>query len=387
MIIRESANKIRELRSKFPVLFLTGPRQSGKTTLLKSIYTDLPYVSLEDVDNRNIALNDPRGFLSNYPLGAVIDEAQHVPQLFSFIQGIVDEKDAHFALSGSQNFLLHENISQSLAGRAAVLKLLPFSLNELSAAGIYFERYEEAIFKGSYPRIYDKKIDPVDFYPNYISTYIERDVRQLKNIENLNTFVLFLQLCAGRTGQLLNIHSLATDAGISPNTAKSWLSVLEASYILYFLQPHHRNMNKRLVKTPKLYFFDTGIACSLLRIESKEQLASHYLKGGLFENFIINEFYKMRLNKGRVSHFYFWQNKEKKEIDLIIDKGDRLIPIEIKSSKTRQPHLLENLLYWKKLTGEQGINLDVIYGGDDDFKTSEGNFISWRNLKKWDFPN
>jgi hypothetical protein len=381
MIHRDISTKIQELRKKYPVLTLTGPRQTGKTTLLKAIYKDIPYITLEDIDNKNLALNDPKGFLSNFPKGAVLDEVQNVPELFSYIQGIVDSQDIHFVLSGSQNFQLLESITQSLAGRTAILKLLPFSYRELENGRFNFKTYEEIVFKGGYPRIYDKDISPNEFYPNYISSYIERDVRQIKNIENLSSFTTFLKLCAGRTGQLLNLNSLAIDAGISPNTAKSWLSILESSYIIYFLQPHYKNFNKRLVKTPKLYFYDTGLACSLLNIEEETQLTTHYLKGNLFENFVVNEFYKKRLNEGKKPNFYFWQNKEKKEIDLIIDNGSELLPFEIKSSKTKQPYLLENLQYWKKLNKlDSSNNLNIIYGGDDNFNTSEGNFMSWRTI-------
>lgn len=379
MIKRILENKLLSLRQKFPVITLTGPRQSGKTTLLRAVFDDLPYVNLEDIDIRNIAINDPRGFLSNYPNGAIFDEVQRTPELFSYIQGVTDSGKSNFILSGSQNFLMMENISQTLAGRTSVLKLMPFSLSELKDS-VDFQNPEDCIFRGFYPRLYDKNIYPPDFYPSYISTYIERDVRILKNIENLNTFSHFIGLCAGRTGQLLNINSLATDASISPNTAKAWLSLLEASYIIWFLQPHHKNFNKRIVKSPKLYFCDTGIACSLLNIENSDQLKTHYLKGALFENFILNEFVKSRLNKGLNLNLFFWQNKEKREIDLIIDSAGNLIPYEIKSGMTIQQSFLDNLRFWQKLTQADIDILNVIYGGDSDLKTSNGNFVSWRNI-------
>jgi hypothetical protein len=381
MISRLLDTKIRSLRKQFPVLSLTGPRQTGKTTLLKSIYSDLPYVTLEDVDNRTQAVTDPRGFLGNFPNGAVLDEVQNVPDLFSYIQGIVDEKDVHFVLSGSQNFLLSEKITQSLAGRTAVLKLLPFSLEELKPTKYNPQNWESYLFMGGYPRLYDKQIEPTDFYPAYINTYVEKDVRQLKNITNLNTFSHFLKLCSGRTAQVLNIHSLANDAGVSPNTVKEWLSVLEASYIIYFLQPHHSNFNKRLVKSPKLYFYDTGVACALLGIEKESQLSTHYLKGGLFENFIINEFIKGRVNEGRNPNAYFWLSKDQKEIDIILDQGGTLIPIEIKAGKTRNTSFFSNLQYWNKLTGDSADKNLVIYGGDENVKTSLGAFVSWKNLE------
>ena len=378
MIPRETAAIIIKLRKQFPVITLTGPRQSGKTTLLRSIYNDIPYVSLEDIDIRNTAINDPRGFLNNFPKGAVLDEVQRTPELFSYIQGIVDEnKEIHFVLSGSQNFLLLENISQSLAGRAAILKLLPFSMSELQNEGLIPDSYEQLIFKGMYPGIYDRDIEPGFFYPSYISTYIERDVRQIKNIENLNSFSNFLQLCAGRTGQIVNLNSLATDAGISPNTAKSWLSILEASYIIFFLQPYYKNFNKRIIKSPKLYFYDTGLVCSLLGISSADQVKTYHSKGALFENLIITELMKSRLHHGVNPRFYFWQNKTKQEIDLIIDKPEGPVPIEIKSGMTMNDSYFTNLKYWQKITDEKSEHLYVIYGGNTDLKTSKGNYISW----------
>lgn len=383
MIPRESSVIIGKLKKQFPVITLTGPRQSGKTTLLKSIYTDLPYASLEDIDFRNEALKDPRGFLNNFPEGAVLDEVQRTPELFSYIQGIVDtNKKIHFVLSGSQNFLLLENISQSLAGRAAILKLLPFSISELQAEKLITDSYEQLIFKGMYPGIYDRDIDPEFFYPSYISTYIERDVRQIKNIENLNNFSNFLQLCAGRTGQVVNLNSLATDAGISPNTAKSWLSILEASFIIYFLQPYYENFNKRIIKSPKLYFYDTGLVCSLLGISSPNQVKTFYSKGALFENLIITDLIKSRLHKGLNPRFYYWQNKTKQEVDLIIDTPEGPVAYEIKSGMTMNDNYFTNLRYWQKLSGEKTKNLNVIYGGDKDLKTSSGNYISWKSIQK-----
>jgi predicted AAA+ superfamily ATPase len=382
MIPREIAPIINKLRKQFPVISLTGPRQSGKTTLLRSIYDDLPYVNLEEIDMRNSALSDPRGFLNNYPSGAVLDEVQRTPELFSYIQGIVDaNKEAHFVLSGSSNFLLLQNISQSLAGRAAILKLLPFSMSELGGKVIGDYSYEQLIYKGLYPGLYDREIDPVHFYPSYVSTYIERDVRQIKNIDDLNRFSNFLQLCAGRVGQVLNITSLAVDAGISPNTAKSWLSILEASYIIHFLQPYYKNFNKRITKSPKLYFYDTGLVCSLVGIDSAEQVKTYHSKGALFENLIIKELIKERLHKGVNPRFYFWQSKNKQEIDLIIDHPDGPVPYEIKSSMTMNESYLSNLKYWQKVSGNETGVMNVIYGGDANLNIESGNFISWRSLK------
>ena len=380
MIERTLTTKMISLAQKFQVITLTGPRQSGKTTLVRAAFSSLPYVSLEEPDIRQIALTDPRGFLSNYPAGAVLDEIQNAPELFSYIQRIVDEnRQVQFILTGSSNFLLMEKISQTLAGRTAVLHLLPFSFNELEPLA---EQYESLIFKGQYPRIYDRDIAPTDFYPSYIQTYVERDVRLMKNIGDINAFIQFTRLCAGRIGQLLNYASLASDAGISPNTAKSWLSVLESSYILYRLQPYHRNFNKRLVKSPKLFFYDTGVACSLLGIREEDQVQLHYMKGSLFENLIINEFIKRNFNRGENRQPYFWQDNHGKEIDCLLVNGDRVTPIEVKSGKTMSTSYFDNLKYWRSLADLPDDRGYVVYGGDQSMQTSAGALISWRNLDR-----
>ncbi|MCK5838673.1 MAG: ATP-binding protein, partial [Bacteroidales bacterium] len=328
MIKREITKKIREVAKYFPVISITGPRQSGKTTLARNEFSDLPYVSLEESDNRRYAQSDPRGFLSEYKEGAVFDEVQHVPELFSYLQSVVDETDltGRFILTGSQNFLLLEKITQSLAGRVGVFKLLPFSLPELNRANINIDDALSYIFNGSYPRCYDKNIPPGIYFPSYIQTYIDRDVRQIKNITDLNLFSRFIRLCAARTGQLLNLSSIATDCGISHSTARSWLSILEASYIIYLLKPHHSNFNKRLVKMPKLYFYDSGLLCSLLGIININQLRTHYLRGGLFENMVISEILKYYFNRGIEPPVYFWRDKHGHEIDCLIDMGDDLLP-------------------------------------------------------------
>ena len=380
MIKRTLATKMISLAQKFQVITLTGPRQSGKTTLVRATFSSLPYVSLEEPDIRQIALTDPRGFLANYPAGAILDEIQNAPELFSYIQGLVDEnRQVQFILTGSSNFLLMEKISQTLAGRTAVLHLLPFSFNELEPLA---EQYESLIFKGQYPRIYDRDIAPTDFYPAYIQTYVERDVRLMKNIGDINAFIQFTRLCAGRIGQLLNYAGLASDAGISPNTAKSWLSILESSYILYRLQPYHRNFNKRLVKSSKLYFYDTGVACSLLGIREEDQVQLHYMKGSLFENLIINEFIKRNFNRGENRQPYFWQDNHGKEIDCLLVNGDRVTPVEVKSGKTMSTSYFDNLKYWRSLADLPDDRGYVVYGGDQSMQTSSGAFISWRNLDR-----
>jgi predicted AAA+ superfamily ATPase len=380
MIERTVAAEMISLTQKFQAITLTGPRQSGKTTLVRASFPAFPYISLEEPDIRQFALTDPRGFLSNYPTGAILDEIQNTPELFSYIQRIVDDnRQVQFILTGSSNFLLMEKINQTLAGRTAVLHLLPFSFQELVPLA---EQYESLVFKGQYPRIYDRNISPIDFYPSYIQTYVERDVRLMKNIGDINTFIQFTRLCAGRIGQLLNYASLANDAGISPNTAKAWLSILESSYIVYRLQPYHRNFNKRLVKSPKLYFYDTGVACSLLGIREEDQVRLHYLKGSLFRNLIINEFIKRNYNRGENHQPYFWQDNHGKEIDCLLINGERVTPVEIKSGKTISTSYFDNLKYWRPLAAlpeDQGY---VVYGGDQSMQTSAGALISWRNLDR-----
>ncbi len=380
MIERTLTTKIITLAKKFQVITLTGPRQSGKTTLVQAAFPALPYVSMEEPDIRQIALTDPRGFLANYPAGAVLDEIQNTPDLFSYIQKLVDENQKiQFILTGSSNFLLMEKISQTLAGRTAVLHLLPFSLAELKPDA---EQYESLIFKGQYPRIYDRDIAPTDFYPAYIQTYVEKDVRLMKNIGDINAFIQFTRLCAGRIGQLLNHASLASDAGISPNTAKAWLSILESSYILYRLQPYHRSFNKRLVKSPRIYFYDTGVACSLLGIREKNQVGVHYLKGGLFENLIINEFIKRSFHRGENHQPYFWQDNHGKEIDCLLVDGEKITPVEIKAGKTMSTSYFENLQFWRQLTAASENQGYVVYGGEPSMQTGPGSLISWRQLER-----
>jgi len=383
MIKRIIRSKIEELAEKYPVISVTGPRQSGKTTLLKAMFRAYRYESLEDPDTRIYAQADPRKFLGKDER-VIIDEIQRVPELFSYIQAVTDEAliNGQFIISGSQSFLLNQQISQSLAGRVAIFNLLPLSYIELVEHGTAGDNYEKLIFQGFYPRLYDQRINPVDFYPNYIQTYVERDVRLLQNIHDLTLFIRFLKLCAGRIGQLLNLNSLANDCGISPNTAKSWISILEASFIIFLLQPHYRNFNKRLVKMPKLYFMDTGLASALLEIQSEHQLSTHYLRGVLFENFILAEFLKNRFNKGLRNNCFFWRDNKGVEIDCIMETGSRLTPVEIKSGNTYTPDFFRNLTYWNKLAGNPKENAYVIYGGDISRDTNDGKLLAWREINK-----
>lgn len=380
MIKRDLTKKLNSLAEKFQVITLTGPRQSGKTTLVRAYFPDLPYTSLEEPDIRQFALSDPRGFLSNYPHGAILDEVQHTPELFSYIQRLVDEdRNLCFILTGSSNFLLMEKISQSLAGRTAILHLLPFSFSEFPPQSDPFESW---IFKGQYPRIYDREIDPLDFYPAYIQTYLEKDVRMLKNIGDINSFVQFLRLCAGRIGQVMNYANLANDAGISPNTVKSWISILESSYILYRLPPFHKNLNKRLIKSPKLFFYDTGVACSLLGIRDASQIDLHYMKGPLFENLVLNEFVKRNFNRGENTLPYFWQDNHGKEIDCLLETGTGLRLVEMKSGKTYASSYFENINFWKKQGPTENDQGYVVYGGDESLHTSAGELVSWKQLDR-----
>ncbi len=381
MIKRNLKDKLLQLAEKFPIVSVTGPRQSGKTTLVRSVFPDYSYENLEDPETRLFAQNDPRSFL-NLSERMIIDEIQWVPELFSYLQTLTDNQnvEGQFIISGSQSFLLNENISQSLAGRVAILNLLPFSYEELKFGNIRISETVDLLFQGFYPRLYDKGIAPEDFYPNYIQTYIERDVRQLKNIQDLNLFVRFMKLCAGRTGQLLNLSSLANDTGISVNTAKSWISLLETSFVIYLLQPHHKNFNKRLVKMPKLYFFDTGLVSSLLEIQSSKQLSTHYLYGAIFENFIISELLKDRFHRGLRSNLYFWRDHKGVEIDCIMEQGDKLIALEIKSAKTYTESFFKNIAYLEKISDREIYQSVVIYGGDRSISTKWGELCSWKEI-------
>jgi predicted AAA+ superfamily ATPase len=336
---------------------------------------------LENPDNRALALNDPRLFLSNYPQGAVLDEIQRTPLLFSYIQGIVDENEqVKFVLSGSQNFLLSEQISQSLAGRVGILQLLPFSMLELKSANLLSDSYEEVAVRGFYPRIFDKGIPAEDFYPNYMRTYVERDVRQLTQVGNLTTFSTFVKLCAGRVGQLLNMSELSNDAGIAVNTVKSWLNILEASYIVFRLYPHYKNFSKRLIKMPKLYFYDTGLLSYLLTINTPQDLFVHFARGAIFENLIITELIKNAYHRGNAPQLYFWRDHRGREIDLIVEKGQQLIPVEIKSGVTKTMDYFRNLSYWNELSGNAPDVSYVVYGGSETLNTKQGRLISWQSF-------
>lgn len=383
MIKRIASSRLKDLHSMFKVVAVNGPRQSGKTTLVKFAFSDKPYVTLENPDNRQFSVDDPRGFLSQFPRGAILDEIQRSPLLFSYLQEIVDNdhSSGQFILTGSNNFLLNEQITQSLAGRVGYLNLFPFSFKEIKKYNLSFTE-NDFIINGFYPPVYDQNIDVQEWVPDYIRTYIERDVRQLKNISDLLIFEKFMRLLAGRTGQELNYSSLSVEVGVDVKTIQSWLSILVSSYIVYLLPPFYKNYNKTIVKRPKLYFYDTAIACSLLGIRKPEHLQSHPLRGALFECLIVSEIVKQQNNTGNKESLYYWRDKTGREIDLIIDKTSTFIPVEIKSGKTIQTDFFKHLRYWLKLTGEK--KGKIIYAGDDNQKRTEGiEIISWKSLPEF----
>ncbi|NNF97764.1 MAG: ATP-binding protein [Desulfobacteraceae bacterium] len=382
MIPRHAEKTLMELSKGYPAIAITGPRQSGKTTLAKHVFGNLPYVSLENPDLREMSQIDPRGFLEKYRKGAVFDEAQRSPELFSYLQEILDENEqpGRFVLTGSQQFGLFSGISQSLAGRVGLVHLLPFTYPELVSQNqtkFDLNDLDITLFSGLYPPVHDRNLDPGVWYGNYIQTYIERDVRQMINIRDLSTFQRFIRLCAGRIGQLVNLSGLAEDCGINHNTAKAWISILEASYIVFLLQPHHANFNKRMIKTPKLYFYDSGLAAWLLSIHNPDQLNIHSLRGSLFESFIISEFLKAIYNMGLHPNYYFWRDRSGNEIDLLEDLGVHLKPIEIKSGKTINQSYFKGLKKWMTISGDTGTEPTLIYGGDTSYKQHEFRIVSW----------
>ncbi len=353
--------------NQYPVITITGPRQSGKTTLCKKIFPDKPYANLEALDTRQFAIDDPRGFLASYPDGGVFDEIQRVPDLASYLQEIVDQdgRDGLFILTGSQDLEVCNTVNQSLAGRTALVKLLPFSLREIMSR-FPFPGMNTLLYKGFYPRIWHKGLDPTQALRDYFETYVERDLRQLINIKDLHLFQRFVRLCAGRVGQLLNLSSLANDTGISHTTARNWLSILEASYIIFLLQPYHRNVSKRLVKSPKLYFYDVGLACYLLGIENERQVSRDPLLGNLFENMVIAEVLKERFHTGRDSNLFFYRDTRGNEVDLLMVSGSMIFPIEIKAGMTVNRDYFKGLKHIKKIFADNiPAGGGIIYAGSE----------------------
>ena len=367
MYIKRNAERLlKKFAKQYPVVTITGPRQSGKTTICKKTFPNKKYVSLENIDDRDFAIKDPRGFLTEYSGGVVIDEVQRVPELLSYIQGIVDKNQikGEFILTGSSQFELSRTISQSLAGRTALIKLLPFSYLEIyNSVSLSTDWVNNVLYKGFYPRIHSDKLNPTDAISAYVETYIERDVRQMYDVKDLSLFRLFMRLCASRVGQLLNYSSIANDCGVSVQTIKQWTSILEQSYIIFLLQPYHSNIKKRLVKTPKIFFYDVAICAYLNGAKQKEHIGALPTRGSLFENFIISEIIKMNFHNNFNDEFYFFRDKNGKEIDLLISRGSDTIPIEIKSAHTFNSDYLNNLKYYAKLFKVEKLG-NVIFSGE-----------------------
>ena len=386
MIPRLAASRILRLLQGFPVVTVTGPRQSGKTTLVRGLLPGKPYVSLEAPAAREFARQQPAEFLRQYPTGAVIDEAQHAPELFSQMQGLVDAAGqmGMFVLTGSQNLSLLSRVTQSLAGRTALVELLPLSVAELRDAGRLDPGYASHLLKGFFPAIYSRELDPHEWLQAYVVTYAERDARQLAAIQDLGAFQRFLKLTAGRTGQLLNMQSLASDAGVADKTVKHWLSILETCYLIHYVRPHFANLGKRLVKAPKLYLTDVGLAAALIGIQTEAQAQSHPLRGALFETLVVNEFLKGRANAGLREPLYFWRDNIGTEVDLILERGNDIAAVEIKSGIAVASDAFGNLHKWRKYATERGnfsaVHQGLVYGGDARFTREGVDVLPWSAL-------
>jgi uncharacterized protein len=369
-------------KKKYPILALTGPRQSGKTTFLKTQFSEYEYVNLENIDTRNFALEDPKNFLKQYDKYVIFDEVQRVPQLFSYLQTKVDEDKimGQYILSGSQNFHLMQNITQSLAGRVALFKLLPFDIDEMQSINWLHDDYSVNLQKGFYPAIYDRDIPSKVFYSNYIQTYVERDLSEIIQVKDLKQFRKFISLCAARVGQLLNLNSLANECGITQPTAKSWISVLESSYIVYQLQPYHSNFNKRITKSSKLYFYDTGLLCFLLKINDADSVKLSALKGSLFENYVINEFIKKNYHNNLLRDLWFWRDAVGHEVDLIWQKSELLNIVEIKASETIMSEMFKGLNYFEKWAPNLIESRTLVHTGLFNQERFLGKVTSWKNI-------
>lgn len=381
MIPRHATDTLVRLAQGFPIVAITGPRQSGKTTLSKAVFKDKPYITLENPDEREFAQNDPKRFLARFPQGAILDEVQRCPQLLSWLQAWVDERGlmGDFVLTGSAQFDLIAGITQTLAGRVARVELLPLCAKELAAAHQLPDSLSQALLQGGYPALYDRQVTTQDWFSNYIATYVERDVRQLVAVRDLGQFQTFVKMCAARTGQLLNLASLGADCGISAVTAKQWISVLETSYIVTLLRPHHRNFGKRLVKTPKLYFLDSGLAAWLMGIRDAATLETHAARGALFETWVVSELYKQRLNAGRSTDLYFWRDSSGNEIDILSETPAGLRPLEIKSGSTYATDWANGLKKWQALAQAESLQPALVYGGTLGYEREGLKVWGWKD--------
>ena len=389
MLLRDALTTLQGLARGFPIVALTGPRQSGKTTLARHAFAELPYVNLEDLDTRELAQSDPRRFLARHAQGAIFDEVQRAPVLMSHLLGVADAQTrmGRFVLTSSQQFGLMDGITQSLAGRVGMLTLLPLGNAELAKAEASGEvrrvSLEHRLWRGGFPALYAahrQDIQPTQWFAAYVATYIERDVRQVLNVGNLLTFQRFVSMCAARSGQLLNLNSLASDCGISQPTARQWLTVLQTSHMVTLLAPHHRNFGKRLVKTPKLYFLDSGLLCYLLRIASPDDLVTHAMRGAVFETWVVAEALKHRHNLGLPADLYFWRDNHGLEIDLVFEHASRLHAVECKSGTTYSPSWLQAARRWRALAGNDAADPVLVYGGDEGYRGADHEVMSWRSV-------
>ena len=385
-ISRDLAPQLLRAAETSPSITLTGPRQSGKTTLARTLFPRHSYISLEAPDARSFAAEDPRGFLADFPDGAIIDEVQRAPDLPAYLQGSIDDdpRPGQWLLTGSQNLALTASVSQSLAGRTSVHHLLPLARPEVVLFAQHPQTLEAAVHAGGYPRIFDRRLDPSEWLRSYVATYVERDVRTISQVGDLAMFQRFVELCAGRTGQLINFLSLASDCGVSQPTAKAWLSILEASFIVFRLPPFHRNLGKRLIKTPKLHFYDTGLACWLIGIRNPQQLRTHPLRGAIFETWVVSEIVKHRLNRGETRSLYFYRNRDGAEVDLVIEHPSGLTLVEAKSSQTPSASLFRGALRVQRQLAAASLSCDVavIYGGGESQNRAAGRLIPWDNIHK-----
>ena len=379
-INRDLKDEIISQSRYFPVITITGPRQSGKTTLCKQMFPDYHYVNLEDIAKTEIIKQNPKAFLEIHSQGLIVDEAQQYPDLFSYVQVVVDENpDSHIVLTGSSNFALLQSVTQSLAGRTAVLTLLPLSLSELGKERLTAPT-DTIMLNGGYPSVWAKNIPVQTVSKNYYNTYIERDLRQLINIKELSKYQVFIRLCAGRTGTEFNASALSNEVGVSVPTIHEWLSTLEASYIVFRISPFFRNVGKRLIKSPKIYFYDTGLLCFLLGIENENHLQTHPLRGAIFENMVVLEFLKNRFNAGKLSNLYFYRDKSQREIDIVQEFADTFKAYEIKSASVFHPNFMHNLNYLKNLLNEKLTSTQVIYDGEIELKSSKNGIVNFRNI-------